>query len=340
MKFLKTLGVLLIFIIAIGTILMLVLPVRQKIERSTLINAKAPVVYEYLSKLANFNKWSAWNQQDTSIINTITGMDGTLGAINNWKGDPELSGEGKMQITSLEINQEIEHHITFLSPRKMDASSEFDLHEVNGQTKVIWTFEMETPRPWNIFNLFSSMDKQMGKDFERGLMNLKADIEKKGNIAKEKTYDVLPMNFPSTSFATRRQILKWAEMPMYFEQNLPQIFEQSMQSKAVTGSPTGLFYFWDEANQQADMAAAIPVMQGTSFGDTTIQVVNIPGSKAIYVDYYGPYDNFSPAYASLDQYLANNNLKKKLPSIEQYITDPKVEKDNSKWLTRIIFLVE
>ena len=129
-------------------------------------------------------------------------------------------------------------------------------------------------------------------------------------------------------------------MPMYFEQNLPQIFEKSLQSKAVSGSPSGLFYVWDEANQQADMAAAIPVAQGTSFEDTTIRIVDIPGSKAIYVDYYGPYDKFAPAYASLDQYLVQNSLKKKLPTIEQYITDPKVEKDNSKWLTRIIFLVE
>ena len=36
---------------------------------------------------------------------------------------------------------------------------------------------MATPRPWNIFNLFYSLDKQMGKDFEDGLTALKNIIE-------------------------------------------------------------------------------------------------------------------------------------------------------------------
>ena len=340
MKFLKTVGILLLFIIAIATILMLVLPVKHKIERSITINAKAAIVYDYLSKLSNFNKWSIWNHRDSTLVNTITGTDGTLGAVNNWKGDPELSGEGRMQITSLEINQEIEHHISFISPRKMDAASEFDLLETNGQTKVIWSFEMETPRPWNILALFSNIEKKMGKDFELGLMNLKAAIEKKNPDAKEMAYEVLPMNFPSTSFAIRRQLLKWSDMSAYFAQQLPELFQQSMQAKAVGGSPSGLFFVWDEANQQADMAAAIPVAQGTSFSDTSISVIDLPGSKAVYVDYYGPYDKFAGAYAILDKYLVDNNLKRKSPVIEQYITDTKVEKDSTKWLTKIIFLVE
>ena len=88
------------------------------------------------------------------------------------------------------------------------------------------------------------------------------------------------------------------------------------------------------------VTAAVPVAQGTVISDTTIQLLNIPGSKAVYVNYYGAYDKTTEAYASIDKYLSANNLKQKAPVIEQYITDPKIEKDTAKWLTKIIFLVE
>lgn len=341
MKFLKQLGILLLIIIAIATVLVLVLPVKQKLARTTIINAKPAVVYEYLSRLANFKKWSAWSQHDSTLTNSITGTDGMLGAVNNWKGDPVLSGEGKIQITSLEINQEIEHHVSFLSPSKMEAASEFDLVEVNGQTQVTWSFETNTPRPGNVFYLFNSLDKRMGKNFEESLRNLKATLEKNsGTATKEKTYEVLPMNFPTTSYAIRRQTLKWGEMPAFFAQHLPDLYKQSMDARATAGSPSGLFYVWDKENQQADMAAAIPISQGTTFSDTSIMVIDLPGSKAVYVDYYGPYENLIEAYSSIEKYLAANNLKQKYPAIEQYITDPKLEKDSNKWLTKVICLVE
>lgn len=174
MKVIKTLGVLLLVVIAIVMILMLILPTRQVVTKSIMINAKPADVYEYLARLNNFNKWAIWNNatSDSTIRHNITGTDGTLGATSTWLG--EEAGEGKIEITSLEINQEIEHAITFIRPDKRDAKSEFDLEPMAGnRTKVIWTFEIATPRPGNIFNLFSNLEVRMGDAFEEGLTNLK-----------------------------------------------------------------------------------------------------------------------------------------------------------------------
>jgi effector-binding domain-containing protein len=68
--------------------------------------------------------------------------------------------------------------------------------------------------------------------------------------------------------------------------------------------------------------------------------VDLPASKAVFVDHYGPYDKLRDSYAGLENYLTANKLTKKLPIIEQYITDPGIEKDTSKWLTKIIFLIK
>jgi len=68
--------------------------------------------------------------------------------------------------------------LIFTRPRKGKAHSSFSLVETErNNTKVTWTFNLDTPRPWNIFNLFYSLDKEMGKDFETGLATLKLLIE-------------------------------------------------------------------------------------------------------------------------------------------------------------------
>jgi len=340
MKSLKLFGWFLLSVITIVAIAAWILPAKQHIERSVTVNVSAKTLYEQISKLETFNKFSVWSQNDSLIQNTISGYDGTIGAVNSWKGDPEISGEGKMEITNLKPHESIQHHITFISPRKAEAESELVLQENNGQTTVTWKFDLLTPRPWNILNLFSGIDKKMGKDFEQGLTNLKQIIEANSTAKEEKKYDVKQMNFPATTFATYRLMVKWSDIQQFFAQQLSHIYSEVQKANAESGIPAGLYYTWDEENQEADMAAAIPVPAGTKIEDEMIIIENISASKAIYVDYYGDYGQMIDAYNQIDKYLAANNLKQKTPVIEQYITGPQTEKDSSKWLTKIIFLVE
>jgi len=154
------------------------LPTSQKIDRSIVINTSAATIYTQLIQLENFNKFSVWSQQDSSAVYTLSGTDGTVGASTSWKGSPEISGEGKIEIKALEPNRKVVHQLNFTQPKKGTAESVFLLNETNkATTTVTWTFNMATPRPWNIFNLFYSLDKQMGKDFEDGLTAMKTMIE-------------------------------------------------------------------------------------------------------------------------------------------------------------------
>jgi effector-binding domain-containing protein len=69
-------------------------------------------------------------------------------------------------------------------------------------------------------------------------------------------------------------------------------------------------------------------------------MLDIPASKAVYINYYGAYDRVSEAYRSVKKYLEANKLKQKQPVIQQFITGPTQESDTTKWLTKIVFLVE
>src|SRR5258705_7649963 len=148
------------------------------------------------------------------------------------------------------------------------------------------------------------------------------------------------MNFPATTFAMIRQQVKWIDLLSFFEEHLPIVYQEAQNANATPGTASGLIYEWDEKNQQADIAAAVPVAAGTKIDNPIVQATNIPASKAVFVNYSGAYDKLPDAYNSIRQYLSDNKLKAKIPSIEQYFAGPANEKDTSKWLTKIVFLVE
>jgi len=178
MKFGRLFLFFILSVIIVTAILSFMMSTSQKIERSVVINTPAAAIYDQLVKLDNFHKFSVWSQQDSTAVYTLSGTDGTVGASTSWKGSPEISGEGKIEIKALEPNRKVVHQLHFTQPKKGNAESVFTLQETNkATTTVTWTFNMATPRPWNIFNLFYSLDKQMGKDFEDGLTNMKTAIE-------------------------------------------------------------------------------------------------------------------------------------------------------------------
>lgn len=339
----KTMRLLFFFILAVIVVtaaLSFLLPTSQKIERSEVINAPAKTIYQQLVKLENFNKFSVWSQQDSAAVYTINGTDGTIGAYSSWTGSPEISGEGKIEITALEQDRKVEHKLHFTQPKEGSASSVFTLNENNGLTTVTWSFEMATPRPWNIFNLFYSMDKQMGKDFEQGLAALKSTIEHLAGTAENNNYEVLTMDFPSTTFAVIRQQVKWSDIYSFQLQHLPIIRSEAIKANASPGTASSLFYNWDEKNQLTDMAAALPVIKGAELNNSLVKIENIPTGKTVYVNHYGSYEKAINAFNSIHAYLDKHKLKQKFPIIQQYITGPASEKDTAKWLTKIVFLVE
>ena len=157
---------------------MFIMPTTQTIRRSVSIDAPSPVVYDQLKTLDFFNRFSIWNRRDSSIVNTISGTDGTVGASSRWQGDAMNSGTGLVRILALEENKRVEQSIEFFTPKKGTALSEFRISQTNRGTEVQWNFIMDTPRPWNIFNLFYKLEKQVGADFDTSLLTMKTMLEK------------------------------------------------------------------------------------------------------------------------------------------------------------------
>jgi effector-binding domain-containing protein len=340
MKFLRPLATLMVFIIIVTAALSFLLPTSQKIERTTTINAPAAVIYEKLRKLENFNQISVWNQRDSSVVQKLEGTDGTTGAITSWSGDPEISGTGKMTITSLEPNKKIVHAIEFTTPKKGKAVSTITLSESKGSTTVTWQFIKATPRPWNIFNLLYSLDEEKGDDFEAGLLSLKKITEPVTATTTSPAPEIKLLNFPATTYAIVRQQISWSDIPSFHAAHQPLLITEAAKLNITAGTPSSLIYSWDEKLRQADIAAAIPVPSGTVIENNIIRVIDIPASKAVYADHLGSVEKTADLYPSIRKYLSDNKLREISPLIEQYLSDPAKETDSSKWKTRVIFLVE
>ena len=340
MKTARPFFVFLLFVIISTLALSFMLPTRQRLEKSISINAPASVVFEQVAKLNEFNQWSVWSLGDSSAVYTYQGTDGTIGASSSWKGHPLLSGEGKLEITAIEPGHTVTQSLELTDPKQVSAISRFTVAEQNGISTVTWNFSLATPRPWNIFNLVADLNKEKGADFEKSLQALKERVEKRTGNTSGRTYDVLTMDFPATRFAMVRQQVKWPDISVFFSEHLGLLYKEAGKQQVSAGSPAGLYFVWDEKNQQTDMGAAITVPAGTHLQGTVFRMEDIPASKAIFVTYTGPYDRIADAHNSLDQYLANKKLQQKIPVIEQYISGPYNEKDSSKWITKILYLVD
>ncbi|HAK00222.1 MAG TPA: polyketide cyclase [Bacteroidales bacterium] len=171
--------ILIVLAILIGVVVLLALfaPKIYRVSRQIVINIPKPVVFEYIRSLKNQNKWSVWSSMDPGVVNTYTGTDGQVGFISAWEGNKDV-GQGEQEIMKVTDGSRIDLELRFIKPFKSTAQVYLSTTEVDAtQTQVEWGMQGNSPFPMNLFLLFANMEKAIGKDFEKGLGNLKAILE-------------------------------------------------------------------------------------------------------------------------------------------------------------------
>ena len=172
MTFLYILALLVGFLI----VLALAAPKKYDVSRKILINGSLGDTYQYLLLIKNQDHWSPWKIKDPNMKQERTGTDGTVGFINCWEGNKDV-GKGEQELVSFTENKSIESEIRFLKPWKSVSLGYFLVNEIEpNKIEVVWGFRGENKVPMNIMMLFYNMDKAVGKDFELGLSNLKAQF--------------------------------------------------------------------------------------------------------------------------------------------------------------------
>lgn len=147
------------------------------VQRSASIRAAPAKIYPYLVDFRQWPAWSPWEKLDPDMKRTLTGAASGTGAIYAWEGSRKV-GAGRMEIRDTAPPSKITIQLDFLRPFEAHNVTEFALAPRGDATEVIW--QMRGPAPFisKLMGLFVNMDKMIGKDFEQGLVNLKAVAEK------------------------------------------------------------------------------------------------------------------------------------------------------------------
>lgn len=143
--------------------------------RSTSIAAPPDKVYALLADPREWKRWTVWNQRDPAMAITYSGPDVGAGAGWAWKSKSE--GDGKMTFTAAEPAKRLAYELYF-PDFGTTSNGALELAAEGSGTKVTWIMNgnMGNNPLLRWFALFG--DKMVGPDFEAGLANLKALVEK------------------------------------------------------------------------------------------------------------------------------------------------------------------
>ncbi len=146
------------------------------VERRIHINAEPTEVFAHIVDLHKWESWSPWEGLDPGMSKTYEGPEAGVGSAYSWKGNRKV-GEGRLAISRVRSQELVELDLEFLKPFKSRSTTDFKLSPSDGGTDVVW--RMEGQHSWisKIMGIFISMDKMIGKDFDKGLAQLKVAAE-------------------------------------------------------------------------------------------------------------------------------------------------------------------
>lgn len=96
----------------------------------------------------------------------------------------------------------------------------------------------------------------------------------------------------------------------------------------MVGPIMTIYHDQEFKDEDADIEVAVPITGKIFVVDPKIEIKNIPTLKVVSLIHKGSYETISQAYAKLDEYVRNHDLKYSGPMMDVYLNDPnKVDKE-------------
>lgn len=171
--------ILVAFAVIVAVILGLALtqPDSFTVTRTATIKAPPEKIIAYLNDFHQWAAWSPWEKLDPNMKRSFEGPASGQGAVYGWSGNDEV-GQGRMEITENTPPSKVGIKLDFIKPFKSTNQTTFTLQPQGDSTLVTWTMNGPAEFITKLMGVFVSMDKMIGKDFEKGLSQLKAAAEK------------------------------------------------------------------------------------------------------------------------------------------------------------------
>ncbi len=152
-------------------------PNKFSLIRSMDIKASPETIFAHLNDFKNWGAWSPWDKMDPDLKRNFSGSESGKGAHYSWIGNKKV-GEGNMEITRSIPSSNVELNLNFLKPFKASNVTEFKITRNGDMTNVSWEMRGPLNLMMKVMHMFMNMDGMVGKDFEKGLTNLKSIVER------------------------------------------------------------------------------------------------------------------------------------------------------------------
>ena len=147
-----------------------------RVERSANIKAPPDKVFANLQDFKLWANWSPWEKLDPAMARTFSPATSGKGAHYTWAGDKV--GAGRMEFLEVTPSSQLKIKLDFTQPFEAHNVVDFTLKPQGDTTQVTWAMSGPSNLMVKVMHIFMSMDGIVGKDFEKGLADLKALSEK------------------------------------------------------------------------------------------------------------------------------------------------------------------
>jgi uncharacterized protein YndB with AHSA1/START domain len=147
------------------------------VERTATIKATPEKIYPYLSDFRKGEAWLPYERNDPSMKRTYSGPESGKGSVYEFEGNKAV-GTGRLEIIDAMPPSRVVIKLDMLKPLEGHDIIEYTLEPRGDSTNFTWTIHGRVPFLGKVLSVFVSMDKMIGKDFEAGIANLKAIVEK------------------------------------------------------------------------------------------------------------------------------------------------------------------
>ena len=176
MAMLKKIGLAVVALIAALLLFAATRPDSFSVERRIVIHATPEKIQPLIADFHRWSEWSPWEKLDPAMKRTFGGPPAGVGSNYSWQGNKDV-GSGRMEIKGAAPDS-VSIQLDFIEPFEGHNKTDFLLTPKDGGTEVRWVMFGPSPFISKLMGVFVSMDSMIGKDFEKGLAQLKAAGEK------------------------------------------------------------------------------------------------------------------------------------------------------------------
>ena len=344
MRALKTIGIILLALVAIVLAMAAFGKKDFRVERSITINTPASAVYANLSTLAGMDKWGPWKEMEHNMTSTLSGSpDGQVGAISHWKSD---ESEGEMELAELVQDKHVTTKLRFISPWAANNEGTYDLVADGENTKATWAMSGQNNFMARVMGVFMDMDKMVGPMFEKGLTNLKALSEKEhaeamAKAPAESNVEVMIGDRPTAMYVGIKSDPKMPQAGVgdFFMKNTPKVYEALGKAGVKPAGPLcGIYYDWDTEHGTTSMMVCVPVAEKSTIAGMANE--SIPEGKAYWTVLRGGDSGQMAAHNAVDSKVTADGMMIGGAVLEEYVVSRGTEADSTKWVTNIIYMVK